>query len=143
MNETLRAILVLILLVALVVIPNIKTVSQQQAMVIERFGKFHRIIDKPGVYILIPLYERAVQSVSLDPIKQHLNIDDQIKLEYVYQISDVKAFVYHAIDSIHAFHEELINLSIHEDYDHLLSSIDDIASHYGMNILESKINNQK
>lgn len=81
MNETLRAVLVLILLVALVVIPNIKTVSQKQAMVIERFGKFHRIIDKPGIYILIPLYERAVQSVSLDPIKHHLNLKDQVKLD--------------------------------------------------------------
>lgn len=141
MNDTLRAVLVLILLVALVVIPNIKTVSQKQAMVIERFGKFHRIIDKPGIYILIPLYERAVQSVSLDPIKHQLNLKDQVKLDYIYQITDVEAFVYHAIDSIHAFHEELINLSIHENYDGLLSQMSEIASHYGMNILESNINN--
>jgi len=141
MNEVVRAILVLALLVILLIIPNIKHVSENQAMVIERFGKFHRIIDKPGIYILIPLYERAVQSVSLDPIKHHLSLKDQIKLDYIYQITDVEAFVYHAIDSIHAFHEELVNLSIHGNYDDLLSQMDEIASHYGMNILESNINN--
>lgn len=142
MNDALKALLVMILLVILVMIPNIKHVSPKQAMIIERFGKFHKIIDHPGFHILIPLYERAIQTVSLDPIKQHIHLDDKVTLDYVYEIIDVKQFVYQAIDSIHAFHEEFIHSTLHDEPTYSIEDMQEIAEHYGMNILECKINNQ-
>lgn len=143
MNQIVRAILVLILLVILVMIPNIKILAKNHAMVIERFGKFDRIIDQAGIYILIPLYERAIETVSLDPIKSHLSLDDDIKIDYIYQIVDIKTFVYQALDSIHAFHEELINHSIHDNVIDLMDNMNDIAQHYGFKVNQCKINNQK
>jgi len=142
MNETFRAILVLFLLVILVIIPNIKFVKDKQAKVVERFGKFHRIIDQRGIYILIPLYERVVESVPLEPIKKHFKLDDEISIEYTYEVFNVEKFVYESIDSIHAFHEELINHEIHEDGIDMLENMNEISNHYGFKVIECKINNK-
>ena len=141
MDEIVRASLVLLLLVILVIVPNIKHVSHNQAIVVERLGSFHRILTKPGFYILIPLFERAIQSVSLDRITGHIKLDDQTKLDYVYKIVDVKTFVYQALDSIHAFHEDLRVQFVQDSSDDFLESMTEIAVEYGMNILECKINN--
>jgi regulator of protease activity HflC (stomatin/prohibitin superfamily) len=143
MSDVVRAILVLFLLVLLVIIPNIKLVRDHQAMVIERFGKFHKVIEEPGIYILIPLFERAVQSVELTPISHHLNLDEDYRLDYIYEITDVKSFVYQAIDSLHSFHEEILQLFIYESFDSLLHKVPELALPYGMKIIECKICNLK
>ena len=102
MSDILIAILVLVLLVILVLIPNIKILSPNSVMIIERLGFFHRIITKPGVHILIPLFERVPQVVSLNPVHKKLIIkenSEEIIIPFTYKVKNPKLFVYAALDS--------------------------------------------
>lgn len=102
MQDVIIAIIVLVFLVLLVLIPNIKILAPNNVMIIERLGLFHRIITKPGVYLLIPLFERVPQVVSLEPVHKKLNIKDDYKENTIlltYKVINPKLFVYAALDS--------------------------------------------
>jgi regulator of protease activity HflC (stomatin/prohibitin superfamily) len=102
MSDILIAILVLVFLAILVLIPNIKILSPNSVMIIERLGFFHRIVTKPGVHILIPLFERVPQVVCLDPVHKKLTIkeiSEEIVIPFTYKVKNPKLFVYAALDS--------------------------------------------
>jgi len=117
MSDILIAILVLVFLVILVLIPNIKILSPNSVMIIERLGFFHRIVTKPGVHILIPLFERVPQVVSLNPVHKKLVIkenSEEIIIPFTYKVKNPKLFVYAVLDSekelmIHMKNAYLIN----------------------------------
>lgn len=107
---------ILLLLIIIFLAPNIKMVKENEAIVIERFGAFSRVIDKPGVYMLIPLIERAIQNVPLTKIERHFNVSltnellkETHKIRYTYQVVDVMLFVYAALDSVKAFETYIQN----------------------------------
>jgi regulator of protease activity HflC (stomatin/prohibitin superfamily) len=102
MNDVLIAILVIVFLVILVMIPNIKILSPKNVMIVERLGFFHRIITKPGIHLLIPLFERVPQVVSLDITHKKLMIKEsaeEIVISFTYKVISPKLFVYAALDS--------------------------------------------
>ncbi len=102
MNDVIIAILVIVFLVILVMIPNIKILTSNSVMIVERLGFFHRIISKPGIHLLIPLFERVPQVVSLDTIHKKLLIKestDEIVVSFTYKVISPKLFVYAALDS--------------------------------------------
>jgi regulator of protease activity HflC (stomatin/prohibitin superfamily) len=114
MKEVIIALIVLLFLVVLVIVPNIKILSKNHAMVIERFGTFLKIIDEPGVYILIPLFDRAIQVVCLDEMERKFTFsmaseNDTITymVDYHYQVTDVKLFVYSALDALSVFEKKI------------------------------------
>lgn len=125
MPDIIKGLLVIAFLVILLMIPNIKFVSKDKAYVIERLGRFLKIIHKPGVYILIPLLDRVIQIVSLDTLEKTFIFHDEetkieIKIYIKYQIFDIKLFVYAELDSIeslrkyienHIYRQEQINLN--------------------------------
>lgn len=108
MPPEITAILVLLFLVVLLLLPNIKIVGQHQALVVERFGVFLKIIDQPGIHFIVPLLDRVIQSVDLTvQIKHHhyiKKLDDgtttNVKLTLTYQIHDPKIFVYATLDTL-------------------------------------------
>src|ERR1700760_4091423 len=74
------------------------TVRTSQAGVVERFGKFHRIV-RPGLHVLIPFTERVffvnlqVQQASFSvETKTHDNVFVQIPVSVQYQILDDKIY---------------------------------------------------
>ena len=142
MRDFILPILVLFLLVLIIMLPNIKIVSDNQAVVIERFGKLHKIIRQKGIYVLIPFFERAIQSVDLTTSSHPFALDQQHHFTFRYQVVDVEAFVYYALDSMKSF---LTELRLYPDLfnDPIdLEKVESIAEPYGIKIIDFKISNK-
>ncbi|MDY0074932.1 MAG: hypothetical protein WC992_05270 [Acholeplasmataceae bacterium] len=137
MPKEVTAILVLTALFILFLLPNIRLLKINEAVVIERLGSFLKVIDKPGVFFLIPLFDRVVQKESLLPIEKTwvvIDSDTQIMYAYTYQIVDIKMFCYAATDPI-TFAEEKMAQRIQSGLDDL-ESIKDIWLDMGVNLLD-------
>ena len=140
MPDIIIAILVLAFLVILVLIPNIKILSPNSVMIVERLGFFHRIIRKPGVHILIPLFERVPQVVSLDQVHKKIVIKENLEEHVItleYKVINPKLFVYAALDS----EKELItyiknSYLIQRDlYNQLLEDVTNYAVTLGIEVI--------
>jgi regulator of protease activity HflC (stomatin/prohibitin superfamily) len=101
---------------------NIKIVPVKRVLVIERLGRFHKLIDQPGIYFLIPLLDRVYQSVSLEEEKHTFKFQDEedtICISYLYKVCDVKLFVYGEFDTLSKI-DELIKEVYTSDTTHQL-----------------------
>lgn len=116
MPEPIIAILVILGLVILFIIPNIKIVRANEVKVVERLGKFHKMLDTPGIHFVVPFIDRDIQTVSLN--KEHIHvklkaeIDDQNKdifISYFMKVTNPKTYVYAALDSNKVIHEYIIS----------------------------------
>ncbi len=67
-------LIVLLIIIIILVIIGIYIVPQQQAVVIERLGKFNRITG-PGIHLLIPFIERKAAQLSMKTNKLSFNLD--------------------------------------------------------------------
>jgi len=140
MQDVMIAIIVLAFLVILVLIPNIKILAPNNVMIIERLGFFHRIITKPGIHILIPLFERVPQVVSLEPVHKKINIKNDPKENTIlltYKVINPKLFVYAALDS----ENDLMNyinksyVDHQEDTSNFEETISEYASKLGIELI--------
>lgn len=140
MPDILTIILLFSGLIILLMLPNIKIVRQNEAMIIERLGSFHKLLDQPGVYFLVPLLDRNIQTISLSKqhIKKKLSIhenDEDIKtveISYDMTITDPKTYVYASFDSndtIHTYIKEALEADM--DMDEILNETIDYAQTYG------------
>ncbi len=110
MPDIIKGLLVILFLLILVLIPNIKLVQVNKAYIVERLGKFLKIIDKPGIYIIIPLLDRVIQIVSLEVSEKTFSFsssenEDSTKISIKYQVINVRLFVYAALDSLNKIKE--------------------------------------
>lgn len=113
MTPEIRAALILALLFILFLLPNIKIVKINEAMVVERLGSFLKVIDTPGIYWLIPLVDRVIQRESLLPITRTITIEDAFDkyiYEYTYVITDIKMFCYKATEPLRVMEEHMKDL---------------------------------
>lgn len=137
------AALIFAALIVLFLTPNFKQVKENEALVIERFGVFLKVIDQPGIHFLIPLVDRAIQRESLlSQTHELIFTKDQDSYHYVYtfQIVDVKMYCYAATESFRVM-EELIKTSIHEGKDDI-SVLQDTLLNIGVKLHKlNKINN--
>lgn len=112
---------VILLIVAAVVIYNIKLISQTNAYVIEKFGRYHKTLGA-GVHFLVPFVHQIADNgfrpngkkigiVSLkeqvidfapQPVITKDNVTMQIDTVVYFQISDPKQYVYGVNDPIRA-----------------------------------------
>lgn len=99
-------LIVLLVLAVLIIIPNIKVVSQAEAYVIERIGSYHDTW-KNGIHFKIPFLERVAGRVSLkeivkdfdpQPVITKDNVTMQIDTVVYFQITDPKLYTY-GVDS--------------------------------------------
>ena len=103
--------IVVVVLILFIAITSIKVVKQSTARVVERLGKFHRVINC-GVHFIIPLFERAGNVISLkervaDFAPQSVitkdNVTMQIDTVVYFQVTDAKLYTYgveHPINAI-------------------------------------------
>ncbi len=122
MTDFLIAVLVLLFLTILFLAPNIKIVRSNEAHIVERLGRFHKILSTSGVHFIIPLIDRVIQVVPLT--KSHhkfhfkLNINEKdihYQIEYNYQVIDVMLFVYAALDSLEAIEIHIKNMILEKE----------------------------
>jgi regulator of protease activity HflC (stomatin/prohibitin superfamily) len=140
MPDVLTIILLFAGLTLLLMLPNIKIVREDEVMIIERLGRFHKLLDRPGVYFLVPLVDRNIQTISLKKqhIKKKLNIqinEDEIQsheINYDMIITDPKTYVYASFDSndtIHTYVKEALEAKMENS--EIISETIDYAQAYG------------
>jgi regulator of protease activity HflC (stomatin/prohibitin superfamily) len=93
---------VVILILLIVLISNIRVVKQTDKYVVERVGKFNRILE-PGIHMMLPFFDRIAQVVSMkeqvkdfdpQPVITKDNVTMQIDTVVFFQITDPKLFTY-------------------------------------------------
>lgn len=129
---------IIVVLLAVVVIANIKIVPQSKAYVIERLGAYHCTWDT-GLHFLIPIIDRVSKQVSLkeqvadfppQPVITKDNVTMQIDTVVFFQITDPKLFAYGVENPIAAIENltatTLRNIIGDLELDHTLTSRDTI-----------------
>lgn len=94
--------LVIGLVLAIIIISNIKVVRQASAVTVERLGKYSRTLET-GIHILIPFFDRISSVISLketvadfkpQPVITRDNVTMHIDTVVYYQVTDPKLYVY-------------------------------------------------
>ena len=103
MNPVLIVVIILIfLLVAVLVLTNIRIVPQSKAFVLERLGAYYQTWDT-GLHVKIPFIDRIAKTVSLkeqvvdfkpQPVITKDNVTMQIDTVVFFQITDPKLYCY-------------------------------------------------
>ena len=144
MPEITIAILVIFFLLILVLVPNIKMLAPHHVMIIERLGIFHRVLKRPGIYFLIPFFERVIQVVSTDLTKNTIKLTEsviEVSLECTYQVNNPKLFVYAALDSEKTLETAIKNeyLSNPIDLKLLIEKMKQVALDLGIELIDINI----
>ena len=97
------ALISIVVLAFVLIIASLKIVRQSTAIVVERLGKFHRLLNT-GVHFLVPFIDRVVDApISLkervadfapQPVITKDNVTMQIDTVVYYQVTDARLFTY-------------------------------------------------
>ncbi len=103
MTGLIIALSILAVVLLIILIASIKIVRQSTAIVVERLGKFHRLLNT-GIHFIFPFIDRAVGSpISLkervadfepQPVITKDNVTMQIDTVVYFQVTDAKLFTY-------------------------------------------------
>lgn len=103
MSPVLVVFLILAIIILLIIITSIKVVRQSTAIVVERFGRFHKVLNT-GIRFIVPFMDRSVGSpISLkervadfdpQPVITKDNVTMQIDTVVFFQVTDPKLFTY-------------------------------------------------
>jgi regulator of protease activity HflC (stomatin/prohibitin superfamily) len=140
MSAGLVVLLVLAFLVLLVVGRTIRIIPQARASVVERLGRFNRVLE-PGLAIVIPFIDRVRPLIDLreqvvsfppQPVITEDNLVVQIDSVIYYQVTDPKAASYEIANFIQAIEQltvtTLRNVSGGMTLEQTLTSRDEINS---------------
>ena len=133
-------LIVLAAVVFIVIIASIRIVRQSTAVIVERLGKFRKILDT-GIHFVLPFFERASKPISLkervadfapQPVITKDNVTMQIDTVVYFQVTDAKLFTYGVEDPIRAIENltatTLRNLVGELELDGTLTSRDTVNS---------------
>ncbi len=141
MNPLIIILIVLAAVLFIILIASIKVVRQSTAVVVERLGKFHRLLNT-GVHFIVPFIDRRVgNAISLkervadfapQPVITKDNVTMQIDTVVYFQVTDAKLFTYGVEDPIRAIENltatTLRNLVGELELDGTLTSRDTVNS---------------
>ena len=134
-------LIVLAVILFLILVSSIKIVRQSTAVVVERLGKFHRLLNT-GIHLILPFFDRCVGSpISLkervadfdpQPVITKDNVTMQIDTVVYFQVTDAKLFTYGVENPIRAIENltatTLRNLVGELELDGTLTSRDTVNS---------------
>lgn len=140
MNAFQVVLIILAVVVLLILVLSIKIVNQSYAVVIERFGKYHRTLET-GPHLILPFFDKAHTPVSLkehvedfrpQPVITKDNVTMQIDTVVYYQVTDTKLFTYGVENPINAIENltatTLRNIVGDMELDETLTSRDTVNS---------------
>jgi len=102
MNNLTIIVLVVVALIVIIAVSSVRVVQQSYARVVERLGKFNRVIGC-GVHFIFPIIDKAGPLVSLKETVADFppqsvitkdNVTMQIDTVVYYQVTDPKAYTY-------------------------------------------------
>ena len=97
-------------IIVILIIYNIRVVSQSTEIVVERLGKYRKTMGA-GIHVLLPFFDRPVNRVTLkeqvidtppQPVITADNVTMQIDAVVYYRIFDAKLYTYGAVNPIDA-----------------------------------------
>lgn len=148
MTDIQIAILIIVILALLLLALNIRIGSKDKILVVERLGFFLKAIDEPGIYFLIPLLDRVVQTVSKGVLTKSFSIktsfDHKLNIIYEYKVIDYMLFVYEELDSLKAFEkhfEQYILPFTNLDINLMDSTVITYAKSLGIQLIKMSKNN--
>ena len=107
LSLTARVIIALSLIILLFVALHIKYNAKDEMTIVERLGRFNRLIDRPSIFFLIPFIDRVLERISTDDIVDarrftYTENEEIIKVNLTirYRVFDPKLFAYTSIDAI-------------------------------------------
>ena len=141
MSPILVVLIVLAAVAFLILVLSIKIVRQSTALVIERLGKFHKLLNT-GIHFIVPFIDRPVGApISLkervadfapQPVITKDNVTMQIDTVVYFQVTDAKLFTYGVENPIRAIENltatTLRNLVGELELDGTLTSRDTVNS---------------
>lgn len=141
MDPIIIAAIVIGIVLLIIIIASIKIVRQSTALVVERLGKFHRLLNT-GIHFIIPFIDRSVGGpISLkervadfapQPVITKDNVTMQIDTVVYFQVTDAKLFTYGVENPIRAIENltatTLRNLVGELELDGTLTSRDTVNS---------------
>lgn len=141
MNPFFIVLIALAVVIFIILVSSIKVVRQSTAVVVERLGKFNRLLNT-GVHFLVPFIDRRVGgAISLkervadfapQPVITKDNVTMQIDTVVYYQVTDAKLFTYGVEDPVRAIENltatTLRNLVGELELDGTLTSRDTVNS---------------
>jgi regulator of protease activity HflC (stomatin/prohibitin superfamily) len=148
MNPIILAILVMIFLMSTVIVLSMHVLKEGHVMVVERIGAYYKVIDRPGIYFLFPMIERAIEIVNVQIQTRELTfssletqMDEEIIVRYTFQVTDPKSFVYANINSLKTFETSFKStwLKYKQLDSDQLDEISEFASSLGIHLIEVSI----
>ena len=141
MDPIIIAAIVIGVILLVLLIMSIKIVRQSTALIVERLGKFHRLLNT-GIHFIIPFVDRSVgRPISLkervadfapQPVITKDNVTMQIDTVVYFQVTDAKLFTYGVENPIRAIENltatTLRNLVGELELDGTLTSRDTVNS---------------
>jgi regulator of protease activity HflC (stomatin/prohibitin superfamily) len=110
-------VLVLLFLIVVFLSLNLRIVKEDEVIIVERFGKFNRIIKEVGIYFLIPFVDRPIEHLSLKPRTDSFkDSKNNIMFEFTFQITDPYLYTYAHLDAYKKMKELIVqnHLSNHQ-----------------------------
>lgn len=132
-------ILVLVLFFLMVVIPGVRIINQYERGVVQRLGRFHKILD-PGLHVIIPYIDTMrnvdVRTTPMDVPKQEVITKDNVTVNVdavvYFRVIDAKKAVFETTNYTYATstfaQTALRDVTGDFDLDELLSKRNEISS---------------
>jgi len=131
--------IVIILIAALIIIPGVRIINQYERGVVQRLGRFRKILD-PGLHVIIPYIDTMrsvdVRTTPMDIPKQEVITKDNVTVNVdavvYFRVIDAKKAVFETTDYAYATstfaQTALRDVTGNFDLDELLSKRDEISS---------------
>ena len=131
--------IVIILIAALIIIPGVRIINQYERGVVQRLGRFRKILD-PGLHVIIPYLETMrsvdVRTTPMDVPKQEVITKDNVTVNVdavvYFRVIDAKKAVFQTTNYAYATstfaQTALRDVTGNFDLDELLSKRDKISS---------------
>ena len=131
--------IVIILIAALIIIPGVRIINQYERGVVQRLGRFRKILD-PGLHVIIPYIDTMrsvdVRTTPMDIPKQEVITKDNVTVNVdavvYFRVIDAKKAVFETTNYAYATstfaQTALRDVTGNFDLDELLSKRDEISS---------------
>ncbi len=139
LSDSLRITIVLLLIILVFTALHLKFNKKDEMTIVERFGKFHRLIEDPVIFFLFPFIDRVLERIPVEEIHVSRrftyedNHHEQIKMNIsiTYKVFDPQLYAYASIDAIGSI-IDLIKTSMENQIE--AKEMDDQIKSYGRDL---------
>lgn len=120
LSINMRLFITISLIILLFIALHLKYNRKNETTIVERFGKFHQLIDEPHLFFLFPFIDRVLQRIPVDKITEKRRFtyqenDQEEKSSFVltYTVFDPRLFAYASFDPVGSITDLIITAKEH------------------------------